>query len=67
MHHNPRQLWVYGADEGEHNRNMAAMLQRAKEKGVTLKLAKSTRGKPEVERIGRIFLGAGESAGPDKS
>ena len=32
----------YGCDEGEHNRNMAAMMERVREKGVTPKLSKST-------------------------
>ena len=59
-------LLVYGANEGEHNKNMAAMLQRGKKKGVTLKLAKSTICEPEVKWFGRIFSGAGVSADPDK-
>ena len=59
-------LLVYGADEKEHNRNMAAMLERAKRKGVTLKLSKSTVCKPEVKWFGRIFSGAGVLADPVK-
>ena len=35
-------LLVFGKDEDEQNRNMVALLERAKEKGVTLNLAKST-------------------------
>ena len=35
-------LLVYGSDKDEHNRNMAGMLERAREKGVTLKLSKFT-------------------------
>ena len=52
-------LLVYGADEKEHNKNMAAMLERAKKKGVTLKLSKSTICEPEVKWFGRIFSGQG--------
>ena len=59
-------LLVYGADEKEHNRNMVAMLERAKKKGVTSKLAKLTISEPEVKWFGRIFSGAGVSADPDK-
>ena len=59
-------LLVYGANEKEHNGNMAAMLEWAKKKGVTLKLSKSTICEPEVKRFGRIFLGAGVSVDPDK-
>jgi hypothetical protein len=52
-------LLVYGCEEDEHNTNMAAMLERAKVKGVTLKLAKSTicTGGGEVVREG--VLGGG--------
>ena len=35
-------LLVFGCDEDEHNRNMAGMLERAREEDVTLKLSKST-------------------------
>ena len=59
-------LLVYGANEKEHNGNMAAMLEWAKKKGVTLKLSKSTICEPEVKRFGRIFSGAGVSVDPDK-
>ena len=59
-------LLVYGCDEEEHNRNMAAMLQRAKEKGVALKLAKSAICAAEVKWFGRALSAAGVSADPDK-
>ena len=45
-------LLVYGGDESEHNKNMAAMLERAKEKGDTLKLAKLTICEAEVKWFG---------------
>ena len=47
-------------------RNMAAMLERAKVKGVTLELAKSTICVAEVKWFGRVFSAAGVSADPDK-
>ena len=59
-------LLVFGCDEDEHNRNMAAMLERAKVKGVTLKLTKSTICAAEVKWFGRVFLAAGVLADPDK-
>ena len=52
-------LLVYGSDENEHNRNMVAMLERAKLKGVTLKLAKSTICAAEVNWFRWVFLEAG--------
>ena len=42
-------LLVYGGNKSEHNRNMAAVLEIAKVKGVTLKLAKSTICEAEVK------------------
>ena len=59
-------LLVFGKDEDEHNRNMAGMLERAKEKGVNLKLAKSMICAAEVKWFGRVYLAAGVSADPDK-
>ena len=52
MHHIHYNLLVYGGDESEHNKNMAAMLERAKEKGDTLKLAKLTICEAEVKWFG---------------
>ena len=49
--------WRSWGEENEHNRKMAAMLERAKVKGVTLKLAKSTISEAEVKRFGRILRG----------
>ena len=59
-------LLVFGKDEDEHNRNMAGMLERAKEKGVNLKLAKSMICAAEVKWFGRVYSAAGVSADPDK-
>ena len=49
---------MFGKDEYEHNKNMAGMLERAKEKGVTLKLPKSTICVAEVMWFGRVYLAA---------
>ena len=59
-------LLVYGGDETEQNRKMAATLERAKEKGFILKLAKSTICEAEVKWFGRVFSGAGVLADLDK-
>ena len=59
-------LLVFGCDEDEHNRNMAGMLERAREKGVTLKLTKFTICEVEVKWFGRVYSAAGVSADPDK-
>jgi hypothetical protein len=48
-------LLVFGETEGEHNKNMAATLKRAREKGVTLKLSKSTICAAEVKWFGRVY------------
>ena len=50
---------VYGRDGEEHNRNLWATLQRAKEKGITFKLSKSTFCDPEVTWFGRGICGRG--------
>ena len=59
-------LLIYGRDVEEHNTNLRATLARAKLKGVTLKLSKSTICATEVKWFGRIFSGCGVSADPDK-
>ena len=58
-------LLVYRGGEAEHNKNMSATLERAKEKGVTLKLSKSTICEAEVKRFGWVFSWAGVSADPE--
>ena len=45
---------------------MAAMLEREKVKGITLKLTKSMICAAEVNWFGQVFLEAGLSADPDK-
>jgi len=59
-------LLVYGRDVADHNQNLAATLQRAQERGVTLKPSKSTFCEREVKWFGRVFSGAGVSADPAK-
>ena len=57
---------VHGRNADEHNRNLEATLQRAAERGITFKLAKTTLCVPEVKWFGRVFSGAGMSADPSK-
>ena len=59
-------ILVYGATVAEHHRNLEACLVRAEEKGVRLKLSKSTFCSPEVTWFGRLFSGTGVSADPSK-
>ena len=49
-------LLVFGCDEDKQNRrSMAGMLERAREKGVTLKISKSTICAAEVKWFGRVY------------
>ena len=57
---------MYVANEKEHNKNMAAIRERAKTKDATPKPSKSTTCEPEVKWFGRVFSGSGASADPDK-
>ena len=57
---------VYGATLEEHNKHLELTLTRAKERGITFKLAKSTFCLPEVRWFGRVFSSTGMSADPDK-
>ena len=50
----------YGRDVEEHNTNLRAIFARAKSKGVTLKLSKSTICATEIKWFGRIFSGSGQ-------
>ena len=52
-------LLVFGKKKAEHNRNMAGTLERAREKGVTLKLSKSMIYAAEVKWFGRVYSAAG--------
>jgi hypothetical protein len=59
-------ILVFGKDVEHHNRNLEGTLRRAKEKGVTLKITKSTFCAAQVNWFGRIFSAAGVSADPQK-
>ena len=50
---------VHGATNKEHDRNLSAMIERAREMGVTFKLSKSTFCQREVRWFGRVFLQTG--------
>ena len=50
----------------EHNTNLRATLARAKTRGVTPKLSKSTICATEVKWFGLVFSGSGVSADPAK-
>ena len=56
----------HGATKEEHNRNLSATLERAREMGVTFKLSKSTFCQREVRWFGRVFSQTGVLADPDK-
>lgn len=63
---------VYGKGDtpslaaADHNRNLHAVLKRAKKYGVTFKLNQNTICAPEVKWFGRVWSGAGISADPEK-
>ena len=62
-------ILVYGKGPdpiADHNANLRATLQRAKDRGFTFKLSKSTFLTREVPWFGRIYSGAGISADPEK-
>ena len=59
-------ILIFGKDHQDHNKNLQEVLRRAQEKGVTLKMSKSTFCEPQVNWFGRIFSEAGVSADPEK-
>ena len=59
-------ILIHGKDIPEHNHNFHETMKRAKERGITLKIGKSTFCSPEVKWFGRIFSSAGVSADKDK-
>ena len=59
-------ILLYGKDVEEHNISLRATLARAKQIGVTLKLAKTTICATEVKWFGRVYSGCGVSTDPDK-
>ena len=59
-------ILVGGKDYEDHRRNLRATLERCLEKGITLKLKKSTFCQKEVAWFGRTFSATGVSADPHK-
>ena len=59
-------ILVGGRNYEDHRRNLRATLERCKEKGITLKLKKSTFCRQEVTWFGRTFSATGVSADPNK-
>ena len=59
-------ILVHGETVQEHNKALKETLARAQEKGITLKLGKSTFCSPEVTWFGRLFTASGISADPGK-
>ena len=57
---------IHGKGGQEHNNNLQTFCERAKEKGLTFKLSKSTFCSPEVKWFGRVYSPYGISADPDK-
>jgi hypothetical protein len=59
-------ILVHGATPEEHHTNLKNMLERAQQKGIRLKLGKSTIFENKVDWFGRVFSATGVSASPDK-
>ena len=59
-------ILVWGKDYEDHRRKLRATLEICKEKGITLKLKKSTFCRQEVTWFGRTFSATGVSADPKK-
>lgn len=59
-------ILVGGKTYEDHRKNLRATLERCKEKGITLKLKKSTFCRKEVTWFGRTFSATGVSADPNK-
>ena len=59
-------ILVFGKDHKTHRENLKQTLQHCKEKGITLKMAKSNFCKNQVTWFGRVYSGTGVSADPVK-
>ena len=55
-------ILVWGKTPKEHEENLTALLQRCKERGITIRLSKSNIGKTEVDWFGWTFSESGMSA-----
>lgn len=56
----------FGKDHKTNRENLKQTLQHCKEKGITLKMAKSNFCKNQVTWFGRVYSGTGVSADPVK-
>uniref|UniRef100_A0A674EBM2 Gypsy retrotransposon integrase-like protein 1 n=1 Tax=Salmo trutta TaxID=8032 RepID=A0A674EBM2_SALTR len=59
-------ILVYGRTKEEHDRNLRAMLQRSRERGVRLNPEKSTVGATEVSYFGHLLTANGIKPDPQK-
>ena len=59
-------ILVYGENEEKHNDNLKAVLERLREKGLTLNRAKCELNKATVEYFGHVFSATGLSPNPKK-
>ena len=59
-------ILVWGKTPEEHEANLKALLQRCKERGITIRLSKSNIGKTEVDWFGWTFSESGMSADQKK-
>ena len=59
-------ILVWGKTPEEHEMNLKALLQRCKERGITIRMSKSNIGKTEVDWFGWTFSESGMSADQKK-
>ena len=59
-------ILVWGKSPEEHEENLKALLQRCKERGITIRMSKSNIGKTEVDWFGWTFSESGMSADKKK-
>ena len=59
-------ILVFGKTHSEHNRNLAAVFQRLREKGLTLNKSKCEYSKDKLEFFGYVFSKDGISPDPEK-
>jgi hypothetical protein len=59
-------ILVFGKDDDDHDRNLRAVLNRLRDRGLTLNRAKCELNKSSVEYFGHVFGAKGVSASPTK-
>ena len=59
-------ILMWGKDYDDHHKNLKNCLERCQEKGIILKLSKSTFCLNRVKWFGRVFTGNGVTADPEK-